>query len=204
MLDIIFALGHVVRSLKGCTSSKAAQQIFITRVNRALTLNIIGQPSLKLVHTLILMARYYQHQGLSNRNWVVVGMLIRVAQGLGLHVDVPGESQAQREERRRTWCACTTLDRFLPLLHPLCRINIERWHDTTVFKAWLLGGLWCYRLRPCRHCRKSSMTSIYVRTRMVPEGSNPRACRLSLLSLSIHWNFRRLVVKLWGVSPQIA
>ncbi|PVH73269.1 hypothetical protein DL98DRAFT_469453 [Cadophora sp. DSE1049] len=110
MLDVIFALGHVVRSLKTCTSSASAQQIFIKRVNRMLTLDLIGKPSLQLVHTLILMARYYQHQGLSNRNWIMVGMLIRIAQALGLHVDVPGESQAQREERRRTWCACTTLD----------------------------------------------------------------------------------------------
>lgn len=120
MLDIIFALGHVVRSLKTRTSSGSAQQTFIKRANRMLTLDLIGKPSLQLVHTLILMARYYQHQGLSNRNWIIVGMLIRIAQGLGLHMDVPGESQAQREERRRTWCACTTLDRCLAL--PLCHV----------------------------------------------------------------------------------
>ncbi|CZR67077.1 uncharacterized protein PAC_16976 [Phialocephala subalpina] len=110
MLDIIFALGHVVRSLKSHSSSKSTQQIFIKRASRILTLDLIGKPSLRLVHTLILMARYYQHEGLSNRNWIIVGMLIRVAQGLGLHLDLPGESQAQKEERRRTWCACTTLD----------------------------------------------------------------------------------------------
>ncbi|KAH7403013.1 fungal-specific transcription factor domain-containing protein [Cadophora sp. MPI-SDFR-AT-0126] len=110
MLSIVFALGHVVQSLKLRTCSTSAQQIFIKIVNRTLTLDLIGKPSLQLVHTLILLARYYQHQGLSNRNWITVGMLIRIAQGLGLHVDMPGESQAQREERRRTWCACTTLD----------------------------------------------------------------------------------------------
>ncbi|KAH9210631.1 hypothetical protein DL95DRAFT_526187 [Leptodontidium sp. 2 PMI_412] len=95
MLDIIFALGHVVRSLKTRTSSGSAQQTFIKRANRMLTLDLIGKPSLQLVHTLILMARYYQHQGLSNRNWIIVGMLIRIAQGTFFNTSTGSEAGDQ-------------------------------------------------------------------------------------------------------------
>lgn len=67
--------------------------------------------SIQVVQALMLMAQYLQTLTLSNKCWVVVGMAIRVAQGIALHLDVAGESQARREERRRTWYACVLLDR---------------------------------------------------------------------------------------------
>ncbi|GKT84676.1 hypothetical protein Ct61P_02526 [Colletotrichum tofieldiae] len=69
--------------------------------------------SIQLVQALILTAQYLQTLSLSNKCWVVVGMAIRVAQGIALHLDVAGESQAQREERRRTWHPCELLNRAL-------------------------------------------------------------------------------------------
>ncbi|GJC81845.1 sorbicillinoid biosynthetic cluster transcription factor 2 [Colletotrichum liriopes] len=71
--------------------------------------------SIQLVQALILTAQYLQTLSLSNKCWVVVGMAIRVAQGIALHLDVAGESQAQREERRRTWHSCELLDSVLSM-----------------------------------------------------------------------------------------
>jgi L-cystine uptake protein TcyP (sodium:dicarboxylate symporter family) len=79
--------------------------------------------STQLLQALILMAQYLQTLNLSNRCWVVVGMAIRVAQGFALHLDVEGESQAQREERRRTWYSCVLLDRYVRFLRVFTSIQ---------------------------------------------------------------------------------
>lgn len=71
----------------------------------------MDQLSLQLVQILLLMAQYLQTFSLSNRGWVLVGMALRAAQGLALHTDVAGESQLEREERRRTWYYAVLLDR---------------------------------------------------------------------------------------------
>jgi hypothetical protein len=43
---------------------------------------------------------------------MLTGMALRLAEGLMLHVDLPGKAQAEREERRRAWCACALLVRM--------------------------------------------------------------------------------------------
>lgn len=115
-LNFAFALGCRYRShsvQQADPRVDKSQQAFATRASRLLNLEMMDVGTIDLVQALLLMAQYLQTKSLSHRCWVVVGMAIRVAQGLALHLDSPEESQAQREERRRTWHFCILLDRWV-------------------------------------------------------------------------------------------
>lgn len=114
ILNLIFALGCRFRSMSARTQrpgSDKTQETFFNRATRLLSLELMDYGSIQLVQALMLMSQYLQTLNLSNRCWVVVGMAIRVAQGIAMHLDIEGESQAQMEERRRTWQSCVLLDR---------------------------------------------------------------------------------------------
>jgi len=87
------------------------QESFFSRADKLLRMEVFSKPSFQLVQTLILMARYLQRKGLSERCWSVVGMGFRAAQALGLHLEASGDTQSQKEERIRTWWACVLMDR---------------------------------------------------------------------------------------------
>lgn len=67
--------------------------------------------SLQLIQALILNAQYLQSTDMVNKCWTTVGQAIRVAQGIGVQVNRPSESQVEREERKRTWWCCLLMDR---------------------------------------------------------------------------------------------
>lgn len=64
-----------------------------------------------LVQDYALMAHYLHTTGMVDKCWVTLGTAIRLAQGYGIHVDRVSESQAQQQERRRTWAYCVQMDR---------------------------------------------------------------------------------------------
>jgi len=111
-LNIIFAIGmeYVIEDRKEDALIEL-QESFFARADRILSMEAFLKPSLQLVQAFILMTRYLQRKGLSERCWTVVGMAIRAAQALGLQAENAVESQGQREERIRTWWACVILDR---------------------------------------------------------------------------------------------
>lgn len=114
MFNLILALGcrFSTRATRPLTTTlDKSERTFFDRATTLLTIDLMDSCSLQLVQTLLLMAQYLQNINLSNRCWVVIGMAIRVAQSLALHLDIAGESQAQREERRRAWYLCILLDR---------------------------------------------------------------------------------------------
>ncbi|ETS76295.1 hypothetical protein PFICI_11682 [Pestalotiopsis fici W106-1] len=117
-LNLVFALGCRFRSMSSGRQrpgSDRTHEQFAHRATRLLSLDLMDYGSIQLVQALILMAQYLQTLNMSSKCWVIVGMAIRVAQGLALHLDVAGETQAQREERRRTWHSCELLDSVLSM-----------------------------------------------------------------------------------------
>lgn len=115
MLNSILALGCRFWSMsrpKEAPISAKTEENFLTRATNILGLDSTDNPSIQLVQALLLMIQYLQNRNLSNRAWVLLGMAIRVAQAVGLHMDIDGESQEQREERRKTWSLCVLLDRY--------------------------------------------------------------------------------------------
>lgn len=114
ILNMVFANGclfsdNVEREAK----SELADQ-FYQRSRRILPLDAIDSISIPTVQSLLLTGIYLQSTQYSSRSWHTVGMAIRAAQSLGLHLDqrVPTSGgQLAREMRRRIWHICVTLDR---------------------------------------------------------------------------------------------
>ncbi|KAF5971920.1 hypothetical protein FBULB1_8970 [Fusarium bulbicola] len=100
---------------------------FYRRPYRLVSIETLDFSSLQIVQLLLLRAIYLHCTTYANRCWNMVGVALRVAQGLGLHLEQTAlsKNQLQREMRRRVWHNCFALDRLSattfgrPVLH--CR-----------------------------------------------------------------------------------
>ncbi|KAF1963092.1 hypothetical protein CC80DRAFT_105298 [Byssothecium circinans] len=75
-------------------------------------------PDLPQIQVAGLLAFYYLSVGQISRAWVVVGMALRFAQALGLHVrnEDPSASASKREVLVRIWWSLYSLDRHLSVI----------------------------------------------------------------------------------------
>lgn len=71
-----------------------------------LLVDLLSAPSLPVVQALVVHSRFLRRAGMLQESWTLTSMAHRLAEGLMLHVDMPGKTQAEREEQRRTWCSC--------------------------------------------------------------------------------------------------
>jgi hypothetical protein len=121
--DVVFhATLNMVLAL-GCQRSEqipSAQRnqfadSFYRRSHRLVSIETLDFSSLEIVQLLLLRAIYLHYTTYANRCWNMVGVALRVAQGLGLHLEQtsPSKNQLKREMRRRVWHNCITLDRYL-------------------------------------------------------------------------------------------
>jgi Fungal specific transcription factor domain len=125
LLNLVLALGCQFSTL--FESSIHSGDTFFNRAKTLLGFSIFDVGTLQVVQALLLMGGYLQSTNRPNRCWNVLGMGIRVAQGLGLHIDRHTADFVERETRRRVWWGCVLMDRYN---HPL---------------AWLTPGFWrCY------------------------------------------------------------
>lgn len=120
-LNAILALGCMYSAQMNPSHNPAATKavIFFQRSQSLITQDSADHGSLQLVQALVLGAQYLQSSNNINKTWVALGLAIRVAQGIGIHLDDPQESQAEREERRRTWWGCVLMDRSVK--SPCCQ-----------------------------------------------------------------------------------
>lgn len=121
-LRAFFSIFNAVLAL-GCRYSKQTNakssatnnaSTFFERSQQLITHESSDHGSLQLVQALVLAAQYLQGSDKINRCSCSIGLAIRVAQGIGIQLDDPCESQAEREERRRTWWCCVLMDRWVP------------------------------------------------------------------------------------------
>lgn len=109
LFNLVLALGCQFSIL--FESSIQSGDTFFNRAKRLLGFSIFDVGTLKMVQALLLMGTYLQSTNRPNRCWNVLGMGIRVAQGLGLHIEPNGENIIERETRRRVWWGCVLMDR---------------------------------------------------------------------------------------------
>ncbi|KAM0753888.1 hypothetical protein T439DRAFT_322773 [Meredithblackwellia eburnea MCA 4105] len=67
------------------------------------------------VQVLVLGALFMQGSDDPEESWNLLGMAVRCGYGMGLHrmLAPTRATQVEREARKRTWCACFTLDRLM-------------------------------------------------------------------------------------------
>ncbi|KAH9209557.1 fungal-specific transcription factor domain-containing protein [Leptodontidium sp. 2 PMI_412] len=92
--------------------------MYFKRAMQLLQIEILGSGSLQLIQPHLVMGMYLQSTDTPHRCWVMIGIAIRVAQGLGLHLrETTGRMQRQtdRELARRIWHGCILMDRILSM-----------------------------------------------------------------------------------------
>ena len=114
LLNLVFALGCRTNPSLSPYERISRSEKFFQRTQKSRIFEMLNEGSLELVQSMLLMGQYLQSTERSAQCWNVIGFAIRVAQGIGLHIDLPAttrRSQLEVEMRRRVWWGCIALDR---------------------------------------------------------------------------------------------
>lgn len=112
-LNIIFALTCQLRRRVASDDGSNAD-VFFRRAAQLLQTNLLQGGSLEQIQACLLMTQYLQSTEWPQRCWVIMGLAIRVAQALGLHLEEFSsrlDNVKERELSRRVWHGCVFLDR---------------------------------------------------------------------------------------------
>lgn len=115
-LNLVFALGCQFSRLIPSSNKASVADDFYQRSRHLFIFDVLDSTSVSVVQMLLVTGIYLQSTRYASRCWNVVGLAIRVAQSLGLHLDHTDrrpETQLDREMRRRVWHTCVMLDRYV-------------------------------------------------------------------------------------------
>lgn len=121
MLNLVFAMGALFNPSVAFQDRSSVSWTFFARGKALVDLDELACGSPVLVQVLLLMGQYLQSTDAASSCWNIVGLAIRVCQGIGLHREPEccrgdictggHHSQLEREIRRRTWTCSIILDR---------------------------------------------------------------------------------------------
>lgn len=117
-LNLVFALGCKFSTHVDPSQRSAVGDDFYQRSRQSYLFDILDSTSISLVQMLVLTTAYLQSTQYASRCWNSLGLAIRMAQSLGLHVDHHAQkniSQLELEMRRRIWHTCVNLDKLLAM-----------------------------------------------------------------------------------------
>ncbi|RMJ13281.1 hypothetical protein BHE90_006667 [Fusarium euwallaceae] len=129
-LNIVFAIGCRFSESVPAASRASLAQTFYQRSRSIYRFEILDSMSLSAIQMLLLTGVYLQSTQQATRCWNVVGLAIRAAQSLGLHVESPSQprSQLSMEMRRRVWHTCLVLDKLLSMTFGRPAMISTSWH----------------------------------------------------------------------------
>jgi hypothetical protein len=114
-LNLVLALGCKFSTLVPADAKARVSEDFYQRSRTVLLYDVLGSTSIGVVQWLLLSGVYFQSTRYANHCWSSIGLAIRLAQSLGLHLENPGtkrpSNQLDREMKRRIWHTCLALDR---------------------------------------------------------------------------------------------
>jgi hypothetical protein len=120
MLNIIFALSCQLSDTIKPEQREASADVFFVRARETLNFNVWQAGSVQSVQAFLLLAQYLQSTNEPHQCWIVIGLAIRTAQSLGLHLPETSEgvsSPRNRELLRKVWHGCVLMDRFLSMTY---------------------------------------------------------------------------------------
>ncbi|RFU24358.1 hypothetical protein B7463_g11979, partial [Scytalidium lignicola] len=115
ILNVIFALGiHFAYDLED--KSAASDRLF-SHAQKLVSFDHFADVNLRTLQFLLLSGLYFQSTSRPNQTWNTIGLAIRIATSIGVHLDPQPEqyNPIQMELRRRCWYGCVVLDRVLAL-----------------------------------------------------------------------------------------
>lgn len=118
LLNIIFALSTQLDSSIRAQERSRSSAVFYERARELLDLT--ERASVRSVVSYLLLGQYFQSTSEPQSCWVFVGLAIRTAQSLGLHL--PGTSERvsdpkTREMLRKVWHGCVIMDRIVSMIY---------------------------------------------------------------------------------------
>lgn len=126
LINVVFALGALFSPKIIPQERHSVSKSFFDRCKKILDFDLLACGSPALVQTLLLMGQYLQSTDAPSTCWNIIGLAIRIAQGVGLHFEPKccrgescpnGHDQLEREMRRRTWTGAVMFDRVLSLTY---------------------------------------------------------------------------------------
>ncbi|GLA92310.1 hypothetical protein AtubIFM57143_007828 [Aspergillus tubingensis] len=112
-MNIVFAIGCQFSDLVAPGKRTSLADQFYQRSRALYDIDALDSASLLTVQMLLLTGLYLQSTKYASRCWHMVGLAIRTAQDIGIHIEHtrPSKTQLEREMRRRVWHNCVILDR---------------------------------------------------------------------------------------------
>jgi hypothetical protein len=120
ILNIIFALSCQLSDAIKPEQREPSADVFFVRARETLNFNVWQAGSIQSVQAFLLLAQYLQSTNEPHQCWIVVGLAVRTAQSLGLHLPETSEgvpSSRLRELLRKIWHGCVLMDRFLSMTY---------------------------------------------------------------------------------------
>ena len=120
ILNIIFALSCQLSDAIKPEQREPSADVFFVRARETLNFNVWQAGSIQSVQAFLLLAQYLQSTNEPHQCWIVVGLAVRTAQSLGLHLPETSEgvpSPRLRELLRKIWHGCVLMDRFLSMTY---------------------------------------------------------------------------------------
>ncbi|KAK9482299.1 fungal-specific transcription factor domain-containing protein [Lipomyces starkeyi] len=117
ILNLVFALGCLLMPNGDYRNNKTAEQYYY-RSRKIMKFEYLSSGSLMLIQALLLMGQYLQATHNPTECWNIVGLAIRVAQGLGLHHEsriIQRRSIIEQQLSRRLWFGCVVMDRMVSM-----------------------------------------------------------------------------------------
>ncbi|RAK86342.1 hypothetical protein BO79DRAFT_153862 [Aspergillus costaricaensis CBS 115574] len=117
-VNVIFALACQLADFIPPEEREASADAFFTRAKDLLQFNLWNTGSAALIQCLLLMAQYLQSTDSAHQCWIVTGLAIRNAQGLGLHLPqtiARLHNPQEQQLARKIWHGCVLMDRVISM-----------------------------------------------------------------------------------------
>lgn len=117
VLNLIFAYGAEFCNTGSDQVLIPSPSTFMTRARSILFSHVFETATLEMVQAQLLMCHYLQGTLELNACWNLVGLMIRTAISIGLHLNPksPSMTSVEKEFRKRVWWACFVIDRTISM-----------------------------------------------------------------------------------------
>jgi hypothetical protein len=116
LVNLVFAFGSDhANHAKLIGSIPIRNTLFFKRAKTFVFSSLFQAASIDLVQALLLMGQYLHSSLELDNSWIVVGLAIRMAQSLGLHLATSTPNIIDQEVRKRVWWGCFVIDRLLSM-----------------------------------------------------------------------------------------
>lgn len=115
LVNLVFTFGSNHTQVINRVSVNHAR--FFKRAKTLVFSSLFQPGNIDIVQSLLLIGQYLHSAEELEHAWIVIGLAIRLAQGLGLNLDAGNftSSAVEQEVRKRVWWACFVFDRMLSM-----------------------------------------------------------------------------------------